>query len=208
METDTRNRRRSRQARPAVEAMERRLTLSAAPGWIKQVATEVALPAKKALNSSAWSDGPVNDSPSVTVGIKQVLIGLTPSGKKADPTDAASTLIGSHRPPPDSSPAVASFGGLEKKVPAVATLAVDKAHPTPDPGTPSANGGPPGSTGGSKTPSIAPHPDPGPPPGGGTKLYPPEPIAPVLGEAIRSFPPEPITPMQGGAVSFCPPDPC
>ncbi len=141
METDTRNRRCSRQARPAAEAMERRLALSAAPGGIQQVAAEVALPAKKALNSSAWADGPVNDSPAATVGVKQVVIGLAAAGKKIDPTGAASTLIGSHRPPPDSSPAVASSGGLEKKVPTVAALAVDTVHITPNPSPPPGGSG-------------------------------------------------------------------
>jgi hypothetical protein len=44
--------------------MERRLALSAAPGGIEQVAAEVAVLAKKAPDSPAWSDGPVVDFPS------------------------------------------------------------------------------------------------------------------------------------------------
>jgi hypothetical protein len=127
MQTDTHNRRRGRRARPAVEAMERRLALSAAPGSIKQVAAEVVIQAKKLPDAPAWADGPVEEYPPDPC-IKQAPVGLTLAGKKADPTDAVTALCGSHRPPPDSSPAVASYGGLEKKEPTGAAQVVDIKH--------------------------------------------------------------------------------
>jgi hypothetical protein len=144
MQTNTRNRRRCRQARPAVEAMERRLALSAAPGGFKQVAAEVVIQAKKLPDAPAWADGPVEEYPPDPC-IKQAPVGLTLAGKKIDPTDGASALCGSHPAHPDSSPAVASFGGLAKKAPTAAA---------------------PARTGGPEAVSIFPHPDPGPPPGG------------------------------------------